>query len=147
MGTIFVTVGTAHQPFTRLLRAMDELARTDAFRDDSVFLQTGHADFRAAHCEQKAFLTREEFSQMIERAEVVVAHGGGATLLQVFATGNVPVAIPRLGSRDEAVDDHQVDLVRELAEQGRVVAAYTPEDLGQAIQEARRLSEHAMLDG
>jgi UDP-N-acetylglucosamine transferase subunit ALG13 len=133
---IFVTVGTSRQPFTRLLRAIDELATDPAFRGESFFLQAGHGAFQAVHCEQKDFMPRDEFARMIASARVVVAHGGGGTLLQVFQAGKVPVAVPRRKRWDEAINDHQVDLVRELAAAGRVIPAYEVEDLPQALRAA-----------
>jgi UDP-N-acetylglucosamine transferase subunit ALG13 len=140
---IFVTVGTARQPFTRLLEAVDALAATPEFREQAFFVQTGHADFEPRHCEWKKFLDRDEFLDCMERAEMVVCHGGGACILQANKSGKVPVALPRLGSLDEALDDHQVDLVATLEQDGRAVALEDPTELAAALERARELTRTA----
>lgn len=139
---ILVTVGTARDSFRRLLEAMDELAAGE-LRDHEIVMQVGHDEFRPRHCAYETLMPRDRFTELLERADVVVAHGGGGTLLQVFRTGRVPVAMPRLGSRGECLDDHQVDLVRALAEEGRVVPAYEPEDLPGAIRAALQRNRQA----
>src|SRR5262249_43281816 len=62
---------------------------------------------------------------------------GGVTQLSVVRLGKIPVVMPRLRKYGEHVNDHQVQLVRELAVDGWVVPAYEPVDLAGAIGDAR----------
>ena len=48
------------------------------------------------------------------------------------------MVMPRRRKYGELVDDHQVELTKALAAEGRVIPAYEPEDLPAAIEEARR---------
>ena len=52
--------------------------------------------------------------------------------------------MPRRKHYGEHVNDHQMQLVNELASQGRVVPAYEPEDLTDAILEARERNTHSV---
>ena len=141
---IFVTVGNAKQRFVRLLEAVDAARGAGALGDADVFMQTGHNEFEPRHGSARPFLSMDEFAARISEAELVVSHGGAGTLLHVLQTGRVPVVMPRRRKWGEHVDDHQLELVRELAGQGRVVAAFEADDLAQAIREARSRNEEAV---
>lgn len=135
---VFVTVGNATQGFRRLLDAADRAAGAGLFGDESVFMQTGSDEsFHATHCQQKRFIDMEQFERMLATASLVVSHGGAGTLLQVLRAGKTPIVMPRLQRYREHVDDHQVELVKALASEGRVIPAYEPEDLPAAIEQAR----------
>lgn len=135
---IFVTVGNATQGFRRLLDAADKAAQSGVFGNEPVFLQTGNnPNFRSSHCQQEAFLQMERFEEMLRTSSLIISHGGAGTLLQVLRAGKVPIVMPRRRRYREHVDDHQVELVKSLAAEGRLIPAYEPEDLPAAIEQAR----------
>ncbi len=138
---IFVTVGNATQEFSRLLRAMDDLA-AHGLNGEPVVMQSGTAEYRAAHCKQRDYFPSAEFVNLIENASIVVCHGGAGTLHHVFQAGKVPVVMPRRIKYGEHVDD-QFQLVKAIAAAGRIIPAYEPEDLPAALSEARALQERS----
>ncbi|MFL6212872.1 MAG: glycosyltransferase [Blastocatellia bacterium] len=141
---IFVTVGNATQQFPRLLKAVDDLSASGFFETETVIVQTGNnTDIRLAHCQQQAFLAMEEFEQHMHNAGLIICHGGCGTLLHAARSGKTPVVMPRRKIYGEHVNDHQLQLVNELASQGRVVPAYEPADLTGAILEAKRRNTHS----
>jgi len=134
---IFVTVGNATQPFRRLLEAVDALSGQGALRGDTVFMQTGHnAPFKPLHSQVEAFLPMAACLNRLKEARLIISHGGCGTLLQAIGLGKTPVVMPRLARYHEHVNDHQLQLVRALAEEGRIVPAYEVSDLPRAIEEA-----------
>ena len=71
---IFATVGGAHLPFDRLVRAVDELAR---LRSDETFaIQIGRSTYEPQHAEWFRFDTPEGMEKRVAQAEVIVTHGG-----------------------------------------------------------------------
>jgi beta-1,4-N-acetylglucosaminyltransferase len=136
---IFVTVGNATQRFHRLLKAVDKLAGEGFFGTHNVFVQTGNnPDVILQHTEHRAFLSIDEFEQQMQIAETVISHGGCGTMLYAARLGKVPVVMPRRKKYDEHVNDHQLQLVDELAAQGRIVPVYEAGDLADAVLEARK---------
>jgi UDP-N-acetylglucosamine transferase subunit ALG13 len=136
---IFVTIGNTTQGFRRLLEAVDLLAGKGMLGDEKIFLQTGSTlNVRPSYCEHKPFLPMDEFQQWVEKADLIICHGGCGTLLQTLQLGKVPVVMPRRKKYGEHVNDHQVQLVEALASEGRIIRAYDQEDLPEAIAEARR---------
>ena len=133
---IFVTVGNANQGFRRLLDAIDDLAASEILKNDSILVQCGsNSDFRPRHCAKQDFFPPEEYRELIERAAIVVCHGGAGTLHHVFQAGKVPVVMPRRRKYGEHVDD-QYQFVKALADEGRIIAAFEPADLVDAISRA-----------
>jgi UDP-N-acetylglucosamine transferase subunit ALG13 len=142
---VFVTVGTPTQAFSRLLRAVDDLAQSGFFAGEPVFLQTGSTrDFVPRHCDWTAFVSRPEFDLLVTGADLVISHGG-ATVLGMVRAGKVPVVMPRRRKYGEHVNDHQIELTELLALEGRVVPAWEPQDLPAAVVEARGRVAHPVV--
>ena len=136
---VLVTVGNATQGFPRLLSAVDRLAGERVFGDELVIMQAGNtAGISLQHCDHRRFLPMDEFIALVQNAALVIAHAGAGTLFNVFQAGKIPVVMPRRKRYREHVDDHQVELVRALTSAGRVVPAFEPEDLPDAIARVRR---------
>lgn len=105
MSRVLVTVGTDHHRFDRLIGWVDRWA--EAHPDASVLVQHGTAD-APCHGEAVVMLGYDELVAEMARADVVIAQGGPATIMDARSVGQRPIVIPRLGHLDEVVDDHQV---------------------------------------
>jgi UDP-N-acetylglucosamine transferase subunit ALG13 len=135
---IFVSVGNATQSFSRLLNGIADLVRRGAVKADELIIQSGsNRDFQCHGWTQREFFSPDEFRELIERADVIVCHGGAGTLHHVFQAGKIPVVMPREKKYGEALD-HQLEFVKVLADEGRIIPAFAVEDLEPAIKEASR---------
>jgi UDP-N-acetylglucosamine transferase subunit ALG13 len=142
-GMIFVTVGNVTQQFRRLLDAIDAMSGAGELKDERVIVQSGsNSDFAGRHCVQQDFFPPDEYRKLIHDARVVVCHGGAGTLHHVFHARKVPVVMPRRRKYGEHVDD-QYQFVKALAEQRRIIAAFEPPDLKEAIDQATRYQDLA----
>ncbi len=134
---IFVTVGNAHHGSMRLLEAVETMAAGGAFAGEKVITQSGNnPEFRPQHCENRPFVSMDEFHQLVREARVVICHAGAGTLSAVLRTGKTPVVVPRRLKYNEIVDDHQPELLEAFAARGLVVPAYEVDELQSAIHEA-----------
>lgn len=105
MSRVLVTVGTDHHRFDRLIGWVDRWAA--AHPDASVLVQHGTAD-APVHGEAVVMLGYDELVAEMAQADVVIAQGGPATIMDARSVGHRPIVIPRRGHLDEVVDDHQV---------------------------------------
>ena len=128
---IFVTVGTHHQGFDRLVQAADELA---ADIDEQVVIQRGVTELCPQHARHFKFCSMQEMADWIQQARVVVAQAGAGTIITTLQQGKVLVVTPRLTVYGENYTDHQIELAAELDRQGR--AALVSELSGETLQEA-----------
>ncbi len=140
---IFVTVGTHHQGFDRLVQAADELA---AELDEQVVIQRGVTETIPQHARHFDFCTMQEMADWISQARLVVAQAGAGTIITALQQDKPLVVTPRLTAYGENYTDHQIELSAELDRQGRavLVTELTTASLQEAIQ--RSLNMQAEFD-
>jgi len=140
---IFVTIGSMF-PFDRLIRAMDDWA---AAQPEPVELvaQIGEGSYRPAHMRWVPSLARADYAGTVAAAELVVAHAGMGSVITAGEHGKPIVLLPRLGSRGEHTNDHQLDTARWLRGRPGIHVADAEADLPAAIAAARAAGGRASL--
>ena len=132
---IFVTLGSQKFQFDRLLRKIDELIDIGVITDE-VFAQIGASTYIPHNYKYTRFVTRDEFADYIDRASLIVTHGGTGVIMGAVKKGKKVIAVPRLAKFGEHVDDHQLQLLHQFDDLGIICSCYEPENLGECIQEA-----------
>jgi UDP-N-acetylglucosamine transferase subunit ALG13 len=125
---IFVTVGTHHQPFARLIDALDALPA------DELVVQHGHSPAPRNAAEATAFLGYAEMVERMRAADAIVTHAGVGSVLTALRLGRTPAVVARQRRFGEHVDDHQVELTTALGEAGTVVPVWDVGDLAAAVR-------------
>ncbi len=114
----FVSVGTHHQPFSRLLAMVEDAARRGVV-PRPVLAQAGAARGFASELEDfeaVPWIAGERIRAAIRGAAVVVGHAGAGFVTTSLREGRRPLLLPRLAAQGEHVDDHQRQLVAKLSE-------------------------------
>ena len=83
------------------------------------------------------FVGYDELEQMTTAASAVICHAGVGSIMTVLAAGKTPVVIPRRRALGEHVDDHQLQIAKELETQRLVVACVEARELRSALAAAR----------
>lgn len=130
---IFVTVGTHEQPFNRLLQEIDLLVLNNIIKE-KVVIQYGFSDYVPKYCESHQFLSFSQMNSYINKARIVITHGGPASFIQVLQKNKIPVVVPRLKKYNEHINNHQLEFVK-LIEQERknIIPVYNINDLKKVI--------------
>jgi UDP-N-acetylglucosamine transferase subunit ALG13 len=120
---VFVTVGTDHHPFDRLIGWVDAwlLATGGGVR---CLVQSGTSRVPEV-APSESYLAHDAVTEHLRTADLVVTHGGTGSLMLCRRFGIVPIAVPRTRRLGEHVDDHQVRFVRRLAQKEDVLVAET----------------------
>lgn len=134
----FVSVGNANQSFERLLQAVAALAGQGRL-PAPVVVQYGYTPFESTVCQAIDFLSMEDFSRHVLRADLLILHAGAGSMIHACQAAKVPVVVPRRARYGEHIDDHQVELVEAFAQQGLVVRVDGVDDLEVAAQRAIKL--------
>jgi UDP-N-acetylglucosamine transferase subunit ALG13 len=124
---IFVTVGTTHFPFARLVDAVEGLVGNE------IVLQHGPAPPPVGITLASAFMLPAEMLRWFDTADVIVCHAGVGSMLAAVREGHTPVVVPRMRRLGETVDDHQVQLARALAREGKAINVEDVDDLARAV--------------
>ena len=115
---VFVTVGTDHHPFDRLVDWLDDwLATVRAQVECSAQIGSSRAPRYARWARH---LSYPEMRAAFADADVVVCHGGPGTIMLALAAGKKPLVVPRFSRLGEHVDDHQVVFSRRISEQDMI---------------------------
>jgi UDP-N-acetylglucosamine transferase subunit ALG13 len=125
---IFVTVGTGEQPFDRLLRSLESL-----WLDEPLVIQRGSSTVSPERAACFDYLPFPDMLARMQDARVVITHAGVGSVIAALTAGKRPVAVPRRRCFGEAVDDHQVEFARRLADAGLVRLVDDPQDLYRAL--------------
>lgn len=136
---LLATVG-ATLPFDRLSRAIVAAKRMGAIPED-VVLQTGIGSDVAAAGEPGLRIVEtlpfDEIKALLDRAALVLCHGGTGSLVTALRAGCRVIAMPREFARGEHYDDHQSEIVEAFAARGLIEPLRDEADLPAAIARAR----------
>ena len=125
---IFVTVGTTHFPFDRLLSAVATLET-----NEELVVQRGPSQVPVGNARVIDFLSFDELNDHVREAGTVISHAGVGSIMVALSHGKRPIVVPRLERFGEAVDDHQMQVATLLDRAGRVRAVHDLADLTRIV--------------
>jgi UDP-N-acetylglucosamine--N-acetylmuramyl-(pentapeptide) pyrophosphoryl-undecaprenol N-acetylglucosamine transferase len=115
---VVVTLGTYRgYGFPRLIRRLQEILPQGV----DVLWQTGDTDTKDFGIDGHYAIPERDLTDAMREADVVVSHAGAGTAIAVLESGKLPLLVPRRLSLGEHVDDHQIQLARELSKRGLAV--------------------------
>ncbi|MPM24604.1 hypothetical protein SDC9_71087 [bioreactor metagenome] len=136
---IFVTVGSHYQGFDRLIKKMDEIAGKT---DEEVIMQIGYTKYKPANSQYFDFAGYSKIKQLNNEARIVVSHAGVGSILTALEQKTHLIIVPRLKKYDEVVDDHQLEIARQLSENPNVTIFYDVENLDEFLK-----SDFSFMEG
>jgi UDP-N-acetylglucosamine--N-acetylmuramyl-(pentapeptide) pyrophosphoryl-undecaprenol N-acetylglucosamine transferase len=116
---VLVLLGTLDYPFPALVDRLVEILPGDVDVAWQLGCTSAPPDVPGT---VHRLLSTVELASLVHECDVLVAHSGCGTALLAMESGKAPVLVPRRVGRGEHVDDHQVQIARELA--GRGLARY-----------------------
>ncbi len=115
---VLVSLGTQKQQFTRILRLIEN---SDELKCAEILVQAGHTKYKSDRMNIIEFMNQEGFNTALNDADIVICHGGVGTIFSALKSGKKVLAVPRLAKYDEHVDDHQLEICRELQKEGYIL--------------------------
>lgn len=113
---IYITLGSQKFQFNRLLQEVDKLIENDIITD-SIFAQIGYSTYQPKNYPYEDFLNRDDFLNQMDKADLIITHGGTGAIVSALKHNKKVIAIPRLSKYGEHVDDHQIQIVKKFKEQ------------------------------
>lgn len=130
---IFVTVGTHEEQFNRLVEYMDKLRGANII-DEDVIIQTGFSTYEPKNCRWQKLYPYHTMIEMVEKARIVITHGGPSSFFMPLQVGKIPIVVPRQKAFGEHVNNHQLDFARKVAQrQKSIIVIENIEDLKHTI--------------
>lgn len=133
---IFVVLGTQDKGFPRLLEAVDKEIEKGTIKE-KVVVQAGQTKYESKNMEIFDFVSAPEFEKLMDKADIVITHGGAGTILTAIKKGKKIIAAPRLAKYKEHHNDHQKQIIEEFAKMGYILELRDFQKLGVMIQKMK----------
>ncbi|MGM7721719.1 PssE/Cps14G family polysaccharide biosynthesis glycosyltransferase [Metabacillus sp. Hm71] len=128
---IFITLGTQRFPFNRIIDQVKELRKT--YKGDIV-IQSGYTTCELNGVTSQSFMDSDLFINNINKADIIITHGGTSSIIKSLEAQKKVIAVPRLAKFKEHVDDHQLDICLTFEKKGYLTVLKENEHLIDKIE-------------
>ena len=133
---IFAVAGSQKFQFSRLFQMLDKMVEAHLIQDE-IFAQIGCSDYRPQNYKYASFLKKNDFENCIHNCDLLITHGGVATIVSGLKEDKPVIVVPRLAKYGEHVDNHQKQIADIFKEQNFVMVCSERDPLKSLIQEAK----------
>lgn len=133
---ILVLLGTQNNSFHRLLEEVQKNIDNGIIQEE-VVVQKGYTKFESATMILYDQLPKEEINQLIEKADLVITHGGVGSIVNSIQRNKKVIAIPRLKKYNEHVNDHQLDIIKSFNQKGYIIGLNGVGELKEALEKVQ----------
>lgn len=137
---ILVTLGTQDKPFTRLLEAVQKQIDNGNIKDE-VVVQAGYTKFKSKDMKIYDLIPYEKFDKLVEQCDILITHGGVASILNGIKNGKKVIAAARLKEYGEHTNDHQLQIISDFAKKGYLLELKDFDKLNDVIEKAKKFKQ------
>lgn len=134
---ILVLLGTQNNSFHRLLEEIQKNIKNGNIKE-KIVVQKGYTKFESQDMEIYDQLPSDELKKLIDKANIVITHGGVGSIITSIEKGKKVIAAPRLKKYKEHVNDHQLDIINSFSEMGYIIGIHEVEELGEALKRVEK---------
>lgn len=133
---ILVTLGTQDKPFKRLIQEVEKQIELGNIKE-KVIVQAGNTKYKSDKMQIYDFIKIEQFNKYIEEAQYIITHAGVATIINGIRNNKKMIVAARRAEYGEHVNDHQLQILDNFAQEGYIVPVYELEKLDEAIEKIK----------
>lgn len=133
---ILVMLGTQNNSFHRLLEEIQKNINNGTIKEE-VVVQRGYTKFESKDMTLFNELSSEEIKRWIDKADVVITHGGVGSIITSITREKKVIAVPRLRKYNEHVNDHQIDIIDSFDEAGYIIGIHDVEEIAEALKKVK----------
>ena len=137
---ILVLLGTQNNSFHRLLERIEKNIENGNIKEE-VVVQAGYTKYESKTRKKKMkifdTIPKKELDKLIEKANLVISHGGVGSMVTANQKGKKVIAVPRYKKYNEHVNDHQIDTIKIFEKKGYVLLAENVEDIDNALLQVK----------
>lgn len=133
---ILVLLGTQDNSFHRLLDKIQELIDKKVIKEE-VVVQAGRTKYQSKDMKIFSLVSQDKLKELTEKADIVITHGGVGSIVMSLKMGKKVIAVPRLSTFGEHVNDHQIQIVDSFDKQGFLIGVIELDNLEKALEKAK----------
>jgi len=130
---ILVLLGTQNNSFIRLLDEIETCVENKVIKD-KVIVQCGHTKFSSDYMELFDFVSMGDINNYIEKADLIITHGGVGSIINSIKAGKKVIAVPRLKKFNEHINNHQTQIIGTFDKEGFIEGVFDISLLSNAIK-------------
>ena len=134
---ILITLGTQDKEFTRLLDLVQKEIDKGNIKD-KVVVQAGHTKYESKDMEIFDLIDRDKFSELISKCDLLITHGGVASIITGLQNNKRVIVAPRLSKYNEHMNDHQIQITENFSRMKYILPLYENDDLGKVLKQAEK---------
>lgn len=130
---VLVLLGTQNNSFIRLLKEIERCIDNGSIKEE-VIAQIGNTKYDTEKMTIKDFYSQQEISELTSKARFIITHGGVGSIINSIRKGKKVIAVPRLRTYKEHVNDHQIQIIEALAQSGFIIGANDVSEIEEKIK-------------
>lgn len=134
---ILVTLGTQDKSFKRLLQAIEEQIVNGKITQ-KVIVQAGFTEFESKNMEIIKYLPLDKFEQLVKESELLITHAGVGSIMTGINNNKKVIAAARLKEYKEHTNNHQLQILKRLSEDGYILALDDFSKLDEVIESSKK---------
>ena len=133
---IFVLLGTIQFEFVRPLKDIESLCKKGIIKEE-VIVQAGYTKFDSEYLKIIPFIEPSEMDKLIEKASLIITHGGTGSVLKALKKRKKIIAVARYQELKEHVDDHQLELLAEFSKNNYLIPWFKDDNLEKILEKVK----------
>lgn len=134
---ILVTLGTQDKNFVRLLEKIDQLINNGLIKD-RVIVQAGFTKYNSENMEIFDLIPQDEFNDLMDKADIIITHGGVGNIISALEKNKKVIAVPRLAKYGEHINDHQTQIIAKFNALGYIIGLQDVDELDDAVKQIKK---------
>ena len=130
---ILVLLGTQNNSFHRLLEKIQKNIDNGNIKEE-IIVQKGYTKFESKDMRLYNQLPQNELEELVDKADLIITHGGVGSIIMALKKGKKVIAIPRLKEYKEHVNNHQLDIIKTFNDLGYIIGLNNVEELDETLK-------------
>lgn len=133
---ILVLLGTQDNSFHRLLDKIQEMVDKKVITE-KVIVQAGRTKYESKDMEIYSLMSEDKLKELMEKANLVITHGGVGSIVMALKMGKKVIAVPRLSAFGEHINDHQIQIIDSFDKQGFLIGLTEVGEMENALEKVK----------
>lgn len=133
---ILVLLGTQDNSFHRLLDKIQEMVDKKVITE-KVIVQAGRTKYESKYMEIYSLMSEDKLKELMEKANLVITHGGVGSIVMALKMGKKVIAVPRLSAFGEHINDHQIQIIDSFDKQGFLIGLTEVGEMENALEKVK----------
>lgn len=102
-----------------------------------MIVQAGFTKYKSDKMKIFDLISQEDFSNYMQKADLIITHGGVGSIITALNHGKKVIAAPRLSKYGEHVNDHQLQIIKCFEQKNYILPLYDFEKLNEVIEKSK----------